>query len=256
VGSVAGGQGSGSGAFVNAPVPEPAPVPFAATISTSMTDNRNPGADPTSAKPGETINYTVTIQNTGDADATNVQFNDDVDLHTALTGTGLLAMADTYNTIGDVQISVPDGSTDLLGNDIDFISGTNTGMTATAQTISSTNCTGGCSNNVTINANGSFTYDPPVGFTGTDTFTYISHNAANTRTANATAQITVSGKIWFIKNSGAAGGACSSNCDGRLSHPFQTLAAFNSANGTVGGAAATVFSFREYNQLRRSSYVS
>jgi len=43
-----------------------------------------------------------------------------------------------------------------------------------------------------------------VGFTGTDSFFYTSHNAANTRTANAKVQITVTGKIWFINNNAGA----------------------------------------------------
>ncbi len=229
-GAVAGeaSKASTENLFANAPVPEPAPAPpFAANLTATMTDNR-PGVDPASAKPGETINYTVTIQNTGDADANGVQFNDDVDAHTAyVANSGLLAMADAYSTIGDVQISVPDGATDLLGNDLDLSANNNNSMTATAQTVSSANCTGGCSNNVTINANGSFTYDPPVGFTGTDSFNYVSHNANNTRTAIAKVQITVTGRIWFINNTA---GACTSNCDGRLSHPFQTLAAFQAVN--------------------------
>src|SRR5262245_30857433 len=233
-GSVAGEarRSPGETLSVTAPVPAPAPAPLLPTVVASMTDNR-PATDPASAKPGDTINYTVTIQNNGTTDATGVQFNDDVDAHTTLTGTGLLAMADSYNTIGDVQISVPDGGTDLLGNDIDFSTGNNTGMTVTAQTISSAQCA--ACNNVTINANGSFTYDPKTGFTGTDSFTYISHNAANTRTATATVQITVSGKIWFINNNA---GACTSSCDGRLSHPFQTLAAFQAVNDGAAGHPA------------------
>src|SRR5438067_6783067 len=102
--------------FVNGPIPGPAPQPLAPTIVATMTDNR-PAPDPASAKPGETINYTVTIQNTGTADATAVQFNDTVDAHTTLVaGSGVFAMADAYTTIGDVQISVPDGATDLLAN--------------------------------------------------------------------------------------------------------------------------------------------
>jgi hypothetical protein len=156
-----------------------------------------------------------------------VQFNDDVDVHTAyVNGSGLLAMADSYNTIGEVQISVP--APGVLTNDLDITAGNNTGMTATAQTVSSAQCA--ACNNVTINADGSFTYDPKVGFTGTDSFTYTAKNAAN-KTANATVQIVVTGRIWFINNNA---GACTSNCDGRLSHPFQTLAAFQAVNN--GGA--------------------
>src|ERR1043166_2723239 len=221
--------------FLNQPVPEAPPQPPVAPLIVATTTDNRPGSDPASAKPGDTITYTVTIQNTGDADATSVQFNEDVDIHTTfVSGSGVFAMADGYSTIGDVQISI--AAPGLLTNDLDISAGNNTGMTATAQTVSSTQCA--ACNNVTINADGSFTYDPKAGFTGTDTFTYTAHNAANTRTAQAIAQITVTGKIWFIKNSGAAGGTCSSSCDGRLTHPFQTLAAFNTANGTVGGPAA------------------
>src|SRR5258708_11026438 len=70
--------------FVNGPIPEPAPQPpivGTPTIVATMTDNR-PGTDPASAKPTETINYTVTIQNTSTADGRGIQFNDDVDAHT------------------------------------------------------------------------------------------------------------------------------------------------------------------------------
>jgi len=222
------------------PEPAPAPPPAAPVIVATLTDNR-PSVDPASAKPGDTINYTVTIQNTGDADATGVQFNQNIDTHSLyVTNSGLLVMADSYNTIGGVNINVP--APGLLTNDLDISAGTNAGMTTTAQTVSSTQCA--ACNNVTINGDGSFTYDPKAGFTGTDTFTYAAKNAAN-KTAMATVQVTVAGKIWFIKNSGAAGGACGSSCDGRLSHPFQTLAAFNTANGSVGGPAAgdSVFIF-------------
>jgi len=192
-----------------------------------MTDNR-PAIDPASAKPGDTINYTVTIQNTGDADATGVQFNDDIDVHTAyVNGSGILAMSDLYNTIGEVSINVP--APGLLTNDLDLNAGNNTGMTTTAQTVSSAQCAG-CSN-VTIGVDGSFTYDPKAGFTGTDSFTYTAKNAAN-KSASATVQITVTGRIWFVNNNA---GACASNCDGRLSHPFTSLANFQAVNdGGVG----------------------
>ena len=149
-------EASTTGELLPAPVPEPAPA--APIIVATLTDDR-PGVDPASAKPGDSINYTITIQNTGDADATAVQFNQDLDLHTArINGLGLLAMADTYNTIGEVNISV--AAPGLLTNDLDISAGNNTGMTATAQTISSAQCA--ACNNVTINANGSFTYDPKV----------------------------------------------------------------------------------------------
>src|SRR5438270_5170421 len=97
-------------------------------------------------------------------------------------------------------------------------------MTAGPATVSSAQCA--ACNNVTISTDGTFTYDPPVGFTGTDTFTYTATTATG-KTAVGTAHITVSGVIWFINNNV---GACTSNCDGRLSHPFQTLGAFQAIN--------------------------
>src|SRR2546421_125482 len=193
-------------------VPNP---PLAPVITATKTDSYpDPNADGM-ADPGETITYTVTINNTGTADATGVQFSDSVDNNTTLVpSSGTLAADDDYNTIGNVQISVPVPG--LLANDLDVTAGNNTGMTASG---GSTSTQGG---NVTINSNGSFTYDPPVGFTGTDTFTYTATTSGG-KTAQATARIAVAGKIWFVNNNG---GACSSTCNGRLSHPFTSLANF------------------------------
>jgi len=80
---------------------------------------------------------------------------------------------------------------------------------------------------VTANANGSFTYVPAAGYEGVDTFTYTAMNVAGS--SQATVTINVSGVIWFIDNSAAAG-------DGRLNTPFNTLAAFEAVNGN-GGAS-------------------
>jgi Bacterial Ig domain/Calx-beta domain len=227
---------SSTSTYVNAPVPQPAPEPMFAPVITATKDDGLPAA--TTVAPGGTINYTVTINNTGANspadDATGVVFTDQIDAHTTLVpGSPIAAATDKYNTIGNVQISIPDGATDLLGNDFDPDTGNNTGMTATAETKSSTACTGGCSNNVTINANGSFTYDPPTNFTGTDTFTYTANSG--TSSVSTTVTVTVANKIWFINNNA---GACSANCDGRLSHPFNSLAAFNAVNDGLAGHPA------------------
>src|SRR6185369_16013292 len=214
--------------FVNAPVPQPAPAPMYAPVITATKDDGIAAATPVA--PGSTITYTVNVNNTGVTspadDALSVVFSDTIDAHTTLVpGSPIAAASDKYSTIGNVQLTIPDGATDLLGNDFDPDTGNNTGMTATAETKSSTACTGGCSNNVTINANGSFTYDPPLGFTGTDTFTYTANSG--TSSVSTTVTVTVANKLWFINNNA---GACTSNCDGRLSHPFVSLAAFNAAN--------------------------
>ncbi|MFZ0747827.1 MAG: hypothetical protein WAM70_00610, partial [Pyrinomonadaceae bacterium] len=72
---------------------------------------------------------------------------------------------------------------------------------------------------------------PPVGFSGTDTFTYTAHSTVGPGTATETVTITVANEIWFINNN--AGACPGAPCDGRFSHPFVSLAAFTAAN--LGG---------------------
>ena len=215
--------------FVNPPVAAPPVGSVTATMTGTITTDADSDAkaDPS---PADAITYTTTITNNTGADVSGLQFTDTVDPHTTIiSGSAVAAGDDAYTTIGNVNI-VANAAQGVLANDFNPNTGNNTGMTATAETKSSTSCTGGCSNNVTISADGSFTYDPPVDFTGTDTFTYTAHSGTTTTTA--TVRITVSGQIWFVNNNA---GACTSNCDGRLSHPFTTLAAFNTANDGAAG---------------------
>src|SRR5437016_11462663 len=205
--------------FLPNPQPQPQPPVGPVVTATKVDSFPDPNADG-KADPGETITYTINISNTGTGDATGVMFTDTIDPNTTLVAmSGVLATGDRYNTIGNVNISVPVGQ-GLLANDKDITSGNNTGMTASGGTTSTQGGT------IAISSDGSFTYDPPLGFTGSDTFTYTATTATG-KTATATATITITGRIWFINNNG---GACTSNCDGRLSHPFQTLAAFNALN--------------------------
>ena len=195
--------------FANAPIPKAAPEP--AALAPTIVATKDDGlATATTVAPGGTINYSVNIKNNGTVsptdDATGVTFTDIIDAHTTLVvNSAVAAVSDRYSAIGNVQLSIPDGSTDLLANDIDPDTGNNTGMTVTAETKSSTACTGGCSNNVVISADGSFTYNPPVGFSGTDTFTYTAHSTVGGGTATETVTITVANVIWFINNNPGAG---------------------------------------------------
>jgi hypothetical protein len=70
-------------------------------------------------------------------------------------------------------------------------------------------------------SNGRFTYTPAAGYTGGDSFTYTIGNAHGSSTA--TVSLTISGIVWFIDKSAGAG-------DGRLSSPFNSLAAFQAVN--------------------------
>jgi hypothetical protein len=76
--------------------------------------------------------------------------------------------------------------------------------------------------NVTVNANGTFTYLPPAGFTGDDTFTYtLSDDHAHTVTATVTVHVTK--RVLYVKNDG--GGST-----GRVDSPYATLAAAQAAS--------------------------
>jgi hypothetical protein len=219
--------GGSTGSDKRLTLPAPQITSGSPTIVATKTDNL---AQSTQVAPGGTINYSVTITNTGNADATGVTFNDTVDANTTVdANSGVMAIGDDYNTIGNVQISIP--APGLLANDLDIDGGSNAGMTTTAATKSSANCA--ACNNVTIGADGSFNYDPPAGFNGTDAFTYTA-NTAGGKSATVAVQVAVSGRVWFVNNSA---GACSSNCDGRLSHPFTSLANFQALNDN--GAALT-----------------
>ncbi len=76
-----------------------------------------------------------------------------------------------------------------------------------------------------VDPDGSFTYVPPVGFNGTDSFTYQVTDSVGT--SSGTVNIAVSSRVWYIRDvvdaNNAAGG------DGRSSDAFDSITAFNAA---------------------------
>jgi hypothetical protein len=192
-------------------------TPPSASITATKVDAWDDTATPDlKAEPGQTITYTVTITNTGAVAATGVTFTDTVDPNTTLVPgsvmTQPIASPDSYNVIGNVRIQ-PNAAAGLLANDADPDPGdtlTASGPTTTTQ--------GG---NLTINADGSFVYNPAPGFAGTDTFTYtITDSTSKTDTAVATLKVgngtatPGTNVVWFVDPNAGAGG------DGRLTSPF------------------------------------
>ena len=185
----------------------------------------NPNGNGT-AEPGEQIRYKVTIQNTGAASGTNVQLNVVPDPRTTFVPGSFrsspLAVNDAYAVTGNVGINVPAAS-GVKANDFDDnIAGAN----ITAGTFSTTQPGG----SIMINADGSFMYTPPAGFTGTDTYIYTLTDGnpvggAIPTTDMATITFTVSNLIWFIDNSSVA-----ATSDGRVTSPFKSLADFNAGS--------------------------
>jgi hypothetical protein len=117
---------------------------------------------------------------------------------------------------GNIQISA--AAPGVLSNDQLF-----------GATITSSSTTSAQGGNVTVNADGSYTYNPPAGYEGADSFTYTITNATNSSTG--TVNITITGMIWFIDNSAAPG-------NGRLTTPFNTIEAFRLVNNGTGNNPA------------------
>ena len=207
-----------------------APLPLAAPNIVATKVDSYPSA-PGPANPGEVITYDVTISNTGTADATGVVFNDTIDPNTTLVpgsvNTQPITTDDTYNVLGNVRIQ-PNVAAGLLANDIDPDTGTNAGLTASGP---ATSTQGG---SVSVNADGSFSYNPPTGFEGTDTFTYTVTDTSG-KTDTGTVTFTITGMIWFINAAAGVGG------DGRLTTPFNCLTGagcFSSLNDGTGNHPA------------------
>ena len=221
----------------SAPVPAPLRLsPVAAALTATKTDSFADSDGDGKAEPGEIITYSITITNTGDQPALNVTLNDTVDPvnnNLTLIGSSVhstpVAFNDAYNVIGNVRILVPDGASDLLGNDTDPENGgnANTGLTITTLAGDNSAPFSGTSTNggqvTAASGNGSFEYNPPPGFTGTDTFTYTTTDSTGGGTSTATVTLTIANMIWFIQAGAVAGG------DGRLNSPF------NCYTGTSGG---------------------
>jgi len=195
------------------------------------------------ADPGDVLLYTVVISNTGST-ATGVVFTDTVDNNTTLVPgsvkTTPLALNDTYTATGNVAISVTVASagSNLLTNDSD----PDGSGAVVVSSFDSTSVQGG---NVTVAANGDFTYNPPAGYEGVDTFNYTVQDVDG-NTDIGTVTITISGMIWFIN---ATAGACVSGCNGRLTHPFTTLGDFSAINNGTGNNPAAGDNIFMYESL-------
>lgn len=173
--------------FVNPFAPPPVVGPIiGATMSDSFVDT-----SPVSgrADPGSIVTYNAVISNTGSGAGTGVNFMDTVDPNTTLINASIkfspIAVNDAYNGTQNTTLNV--SAPGVLTND-------NGQPAPTAVPIGPAGPTtqGGT---VTLNANGSFSYNPPnAGFTGTDTFTYSITNGQappNPTDAQATVTITV-----------------------------------------------------------------
>ncbi len=187
----------------------------------------------TKADPGDRVRYTVTITNTG-SEGISVDLTDTVDSNTTLVGGSVsstpVAKNDQYTWFGNVTLTV-DGTPfpALLANDTDP-----DGDTVTISAFDATTAQGGSVTGVNVNT-GEFTYNPPAGFRGVDSFNYtIVDNDAHTSVASA--RITLEGIVWFVDDSNTTPPHL-----GTLSDPFQSLASLGGSDPDAPGDILFIF---------------
>ncbi len=128
--------------------------------------------------PGDTLRYTVVIDNGSAADLSGLTLDEVLDPHTTLVPGSLrfgpLAYPDSYAANHDLALAI--AAPGLLAND--------TGTPAPSSVPGSvTTAAGGTA---TISADGSFMYAPPPGYTGIDSFNYSAANPVGTDTGTVT----------------------------------------------------------------------
>lgn len=140
------------------------------------------------------------------------------------------AVADAFTATGNIaiehaagQIHADNSSGSDLGDQITVTQVQGAGGNVGVATATNQTGRGGVTGFITLNSDGSFTYEPPPGYEGNDTFTYAVGNGFG-NSAAATVTITVSDIVWFISNS--AGGSNR----GTFNDPFTSIADFNTAN--------------------------
>ena len=224
--------------------PRPRPSSPAPNITATKVDSWDDSATPDGkVEPGQTITYTVTITNTGDADATGVVFNDSVDTNTTLVPGSIttqpIAVADSYNVIGNVRIQIPDGANDLLANNCDPDPNggacTNAGLTTYGPTTTAQN------GNITINSDGSFSYNPAPGFAGTDTVTYTVTDATGktTRPSPPSRSATAPPRPATTSSGSSTTTRQRTGNDGRITSPFNSIAFIQRFDSPTGKTPAT-----------------
>src|SRR6266576_3125920 len=144
------------------------------------------------ASPGDTLRYTLVITNTSTTNLLNVQLNDSNFPNQTLVAGSIkstpVARPDAYTgIICNTVFSVP-ATSGVLTNDSDP-----DGDPISVVAFSPTSAHGGT---VTVTNNGGFSFLPPAGYQGADSFTYtISDGNGGSNTTTVT--LTISNMVWY-----------------------------------------------------------
>jgi uncharacterized repeat protein (TIGR01451 family) len=199
-------------------------------INTKTKNAAFPLNNDNSARPGDTINYTISVGNNGAAgttDATSVQVADTVDPNSTFVNNSAKvsanAIAHSYNAAGNTQlvVNVANG----LRNGVVDIDGItpNASLLVTAGTFATSQ--GG---SVTIAADGSFTYTPQTGDQNVnDTFGYTVTDGDGLPSTGLVT-IVLGARVWYVDSVLGGGGSE----DGSSLHPYNTLADISGASGS------------------------
>ena len=202
--------------------------------------------------PGAPIQYRTLIANTGGGNANSVDFADAIPANTTLVPGSVnvspLAEDDVYTTIVNTQLAagtptvlsgpLVTSAVKVTANDREFLTDT--------FTLSASDSTSAAGGSVVMSSDGSFTYVPPAGFVGADSFTYtIRDDGADSTAGNADdlagigtvvinvteADTVASGtqKVWYIDNSYAGANGAE---NGTSARPFNALSDVTAASGT------------------------
>jgi VCBS repeat-containing protein len=202
--------------------------------------------------PNDTVTVTVNIaNNSSTVDVTGLTFLEVLNGLTIVPGTfniSPLAFDDAYSAVGNTELIVGGTASGspavvvaggLFANDVEFANDLGAMDTFTIKEVNGAAFTGmalaTANGTVTVNIDGTFTYTPNAGFSGTDTFTYtITDNGmdnvagnADDLTGSATVTITVGSTVWYVDTTAASNGT------GTSTNPFNTITGTN-LNGAGG----------------------
>lgn len=139
-----------------------------------------------------------------------------------------IAQDDTFSVNPNVRLTRSTQATGILANDTDFDP-----VTQRIETYDKVTAQGG---SVVVNPDGSFIYDPPVGFRGVDFFTYTLRADEGTDSATVTLDVTAGPVTWFVNPAAAAGG------NGTYLNPFNNPLLVSSNSLTdVDGVGDRIF---------------